>query len=409
MRSKVSFNELFLILLLNVGIIENFFVLLSDLLKIDSVWCGGISKAIFVFSFVYFVVHFFSKQQFRKYIKKGLVLLTFLLLFLISYFSYFLIRDFIISSTITFLLHCMLPFLIINKSVDFKGLIKLEKIMIPFVIVFAILCISSNSFDYLTVSYEVLPFCLISLLIYLRERRIKFLLAFIVLESSLLILGGRGAILISFIMAIVLLYYPLFNKISNGRKALCTFVLVIFAAFVFIFSDTILSFAAKIIPNSRWGNIAGRGFFGDSIRISMYESGIDFSFKNLFSFRSVLFDRYYYAYTFNGTDSLGFYVSSDMISGLYAHNLWLEMCMDFTPILGTLFFGYLIVRIHKSLNFSSDTYLRMFLLVAVMCGFVKLLFSGSFLIDPWFWCMFGLVIKENGIKKERRIFQEVIV
>lgn len=84
------------------------------------------------------------------------------------------------------------------------------------------------------------------------------------------------------------------------------------------------------------------------------------------------------------------------LDGTYAHNIFLEVWLDFGIILGTLVLLFLIVFITKTFLRSNDK--KLFLLFFSL-GFMPLLVSGSYLISIMFSILIGFLIMSNKQKK----------
>ena len=91
-------------------------------------------------------------------------------------------------------------------------------------------------------------------------------------------------------------------------------------------------------------------------------------------------------------------MQNEHYEGVYAHNILLELRADFGILLGPAIFILLLLKMFVSYR-KLDGYRKDFLVMLIPAGFIKLLFSGSFLIEPAFYCLLALVFcKENGKK-----------
>ena len=85
-------------------------------------------------------------------------------------------------------------------------------------------------------------------------------------------------------------------------------------------------------------------------------------------------------------------------TGRYAHNILIEMWIDFGIVIGTILCAVLAWLCLKGLKDSKrDTGRQGLLMVFICIGIVKLLMSGSYLLEPYFFLLIGYSI--NIIRK----------
>ncbi len=89
-----------------------------------------------------------------------------------------------------------------------------------------------------------------------------------------------------------------------------------------------------------------------------------------------------------------------LLGGQYAHNLFLELWIDFGAIIGTLIAAYIIYIVVKSLEAPKST-LKDMATVFLCTGFVMLMISGTYLENINLFINIGLIIYYKYSKKMR--------
>src|SRR6185437_5009512 len=103
-----------------------------------------------------------------------------------------------------------------------------------------------------------------------------------------------------------------------------------------------------------------------------------------------------------------------ILGGAYAHNLFLELLLEYGIILGSIFSIILLYYLISSLFIKKKGVLYyLFFAVFFTTGFIKLQFSFSYTLEPTFFMMLALVIKLNAkrdvmIKKTSQYAPELI-
>lgn len=98
---------------------------------------------------------------------------------------------------------------------------------------------------------------------------------------------------------------------------------------------------------------------------------------------------------------LGYGLGSDAgLTGFtYAHNFYLEIIIEFGVLIGGAISIILTIMILKSLfNKSIEWDCRSIILVIVTVGFVKLMLSGTYLTEPYFFICVGMCIPASRVK-----------
>ena len=246
------------------------------------------------------------------------------------------------------------------------------------------LLMSALRVDYMSISYNVLIAICVCLGVSWDKK--KWLPAIIAIASILLLIvvGSRGASL-SVLIYIVLL---LITKLIGGEKKMVFVISAIAVVAVLAFGSYYYNEVTSLIDSGEMysrnlSKLADSSFFSHDDRNeikTVIERGID---SNPFGY-GLLGDR--------------IIMQNEHYEGVYAHNILLELRADFGILLGPAIFILLLLKMFVSYR-RLDGYRKDFLVMLIPAGFIKLLFSGSFLIEPAFYCLLALVFcKENGKK-----------
>jgi len=246
------------------------------------------------------------------------------------------------------------------------------------------LSLSALRVDYMSISYNVLIAICVCLGVSWDKK--KWLPAIIAIASILLLIvvGSRGASL-SVLIYIVLL---LITKLIGGEKKMVFVISAIAVVAVLAFGSYYYNEVTSLIDSGEMysrnlSKLDDSSFFSHDDRNeikTVIERGID---SNPFGY-GLLGDR--------------IIMQNEHYEGVYAHNILLELRADFGILLGPAIFILLLLKMFVSYR-RLDGYRKDFLVMLIPAGFIKLLFSGSFLIEPAFYCLLALVFcKENGKK-----------
>ena len=152
-----------------------------------------------------------------------------------------------------------------------------------------------------------------------------------------------------------------------------------------------MGFSQRFIVKFIEGDISddnGRDIIKEKLLAELQEN--PFKFRGLYADREItigLADEQNYAFYLHGT---------------YAHNIWLELAVDFGIILGTILFLIIVVKAIKLLTTSSLA-LNYLPALAICCGLVCLLMSSSFLENKMFFFMLGLMCNSHFVMQKKNI------
>ena len=280
-----------------------------------------------------------------------------------------------------------LPFLFVGIAInEYEQLDKWVDAVTKIVLVAAFIWILIVVLDlnrnirtpYMQISYYVLPSSLFRVYFYYRDRGAKNLLWMILGIANHIIWGTRGPILF------LLLFIPL-CLLSNNRsikKIILSIVLILFGIVLYVRMYDILLWA-----NSLFSSLGLR----NAGIIKMMAEDLSDGRIDLFSQIMPYINNHF---IFGG----GIY-SDRALLGVYVHLLPLEFMCDFGAIFGTLLFIVLIFLIIKKIVQLKDyrDFRWGLLWVLIFSGFIKLFFSSSYLEEPYFYFLLGLLVNDTMI------------
>lgn len=237
----------------------------------------------------------------------------------------------------------------------------------------------SISGTYMTFSYNILLQSVFITLLCVKKFKITRLLCSIMGFLLIFIAGCRGA-LVSYLLC-VLIYMLLYSFNSFYKKAIVFIVMCSLIFFVYVYFEEIIDFVNKQLINM---DITSRTL----IKLT------ELDFQND-SGRSIIQDMLIENYNLFGH---GFFADR-VFTGHYAHNIVVELNYVFGTVGGTMLFVVLCITIIRAW-FCSKENTRILLITFLSVGFIKLMFSSSFLNrEPCFYALLGLCI--NFIKNRK--------
>ena len=218
--------------------------------------------------------------------------------------------------------------------------------------------------DYYSMSFGYSMLFSVLFLFYIRKKTFAFVA--LILSIVILLLGSRGPL-----MTIVLFVISQKIFLSKGKNVFCFFVISLF--FIVFLFPVFLEYVALHNIESRTLNLllSGEAISHDSGRSLLYDIMIKKIVDNPFWGYGVFSDRIY-------------------CGGIYCHNLFLELFIDYgciIPILIILFVLVRFVHFYRYLDMEELQLLLLFSLLAI----IPLLVSGSYLIDFRFSLFIGYI------------------
>ena len=238
-----------------------------------------------------------------------------------------------------------------------------------------IIALSSNtSPQYMVFSYNLLfPAAYLSLRCMTKYRLTK-LIGMVVGGGLILIAGCRGA-LVCYLCAI-LMFVMFSSSISRNYKAILYVVMFVAILFVSLYWNEMITELIKIlntmgIDSRTLTQLLNETFFDDSGRSDIQGTVI----ANM------------------GLFPKGLYYDRIVANGSYAHNLMLELLLEYGYLLGGLIIAWLFLHIVKSMfAVRRNPAASVVLYSLIASGFLRLMFSGSYLLnEPGFWLLIGMM------------------
>lgn len=314
----------------------------------------------------------------------------------------------------TFLLKCF-PMLILGQKIsDYKLVLYAFKKYILFFGIYAVvgLMLAQKTVyggSAMECAYDILVGGMFAFSLYITDRKSKYLLVSGVIFIVLFLLGSRGAFItfLVFILGVILLT----ERKNRKFTILCICAVGILGCSVLMFWDYIIKKLALSYSDIRIVErlISGE-LFKETGRSRLSEYGIYILKQNPLVVRGLFADRVMMIEKFGGTRLLGFWVDSDAGSSLYAHNFFVEVLVQFGMVLGLIllcYFVYLLCRVCKVILQTNDKMFMMWLTFLVCRGFIPLLVSSSYTLNPWFWLLIGAMISIKNTLR-RNVFESDI-
>lgn len=239
---------------------------------------------------------------------------------------------------------------------------------------------NEQQMEYMTFSYNMLLHTTFITLMFFRKKNPVYLLVSISGTLIMIMAGCRGAI-VSFIAS--LLINLLFVKTTSVKKVFIILLsIALFVVFIVNF-EKILDWLADV---SEYFGISSRTLRLIKDGEFLFENGRDTIREQLIKDINAL--------------GHGFYADRVLARGSYAHNLIVEVLINFGAAFGTLILLGIFVLIMRGI-LAENEHLRLFVIVFLSAGFFKLFFSSSYLRqEPAFYILLGFCV--NALRDARR-------
>ena len=234
----------------------------------------------------------------------------------------------------------------------------------------------------MNLAYNLLPHC--CLVSYYARKKPNVINVSLTIFSAfyLLMLGTRGA-------ALIMLICIAWNLVTvrDSRKTIVKIVALFGTVAAFLSSSLYNTFILWMYQMAQKMGLSIRIFDKLLAGTEMGSSGRDGITEKLFV-------------SINDHFLLGSGLCSDrMIVGIYAHNILVELWVEFGVIIGSLILGILIYTLLRGFM-SSDRGGERGLIMALICSsFLKLFLSGSYMDDKMLFLLIGLCV--GAIRKSK--------
>ncbi len=369
--------------------------LVTDLLRgINNAWFGfpigvieNIKVIIYIIIFIYILVIIITKPIPKAFLVVLLVLFLVLCSSIIATPSILVI---LLTFILLFFSRCIPGFYIGYSINNFKYLFDALRLYIWIALVYSLFMVTGlrNAEGlYFTFGYNLLLPALVALISGVVYKKYYLILG-IFLTICIIGFGGRGALICLFASLLLLFYLfsrsiKLLSKVVLYATSICCLFIVLF------YYDSILHNLLQLFPDSRTLVLILNGnFWGEAGRYSFYNESFRLINESPLSFRGILSDRILLSTAFNNIEGA---------FGSYAHNILLEIFIQFGVLVGGILIVFLLLLFINSLLVvirSKDIYLKV--IYSILIGYnIQLLFSGSYISSPMFWMALGLIVSMN--------------
>lgn len=342
-------------------------------------------KAHFIIPIIYLGIIIKNYKKFNfKYLKYIIVFFMFQLPYSIWQYYNYLYNWF---GLMYLLFICSLPWFVVGNSLNnLNEIIEVFKKNVYFIllsnIALIIFCILTGRpmLGNMEISYTILPLLLLSLLIFLNEKKIKFLMIALFSCTIVIIMGSRGTLLC--IASFLIMYYIInFKKEFFHVIIIVTLLIGIIWNFNNILAITINKFeswgiSSRTLYKLQNGDIlndTGRGKIQEVVIESLNEHPI--LGLGIGGERIPVNDKIYK-------------MTKDM-STCYPHNLIIEIIAQYGYFVGAILITFLIGLFINTIKNTSGNERNIFLLL-ISQEVIKLFVSSSYMISPMFFLVLGI-------------------
>lgn len=334
-----------------------------------------------------------------------LLILWFLfsIVYLLSFILYIDNRYFMFSSLLDFnnnnfyglFLYAMPLYFFLRKITDYELLFKYFTITSKVIVISGLLTYilrlilkSSYEGEYMVFAYNILFGTIFCFYDYFQNRKVFSLLLAISASIVILVGGARGPVVC---IGAYLLLYIIFNGIKNKARILS--IAAILTVIIVYVSSNLITLAVKLnvfliglgIHSRTIGKILKDDLLDSSGRDSITEVLITYIKANPFFGHGMFGDRVI------TLQSLG--------RGSYAHNFIIEVLTQYGVIFGFIALGTFFLIIFGALFRRQDLLYKNLVLLFIPPGLIKLMVSGSYLQEMYFFLLLAAAV--NAIKHKQ--------
>ena len=239
-------------------------------------------------------------------------------------------------------------------------------------------------------AYHLLPHC--CLIAYYAKKKPNILnIAFTIFGAFyLMLLGTRGAALI---MLLCIAWTLVLDQ--NSKKVLARIVVLCGAVAAFIISPLYETFILWMYKTAQDLGLSIR-IFDKLLSVGQMDS----------SGRDVLAETLVASVKEHPFWGTGLCSDRTMV-GVYAHNIALELWVEFGVIIGTIILVALIVICLRGYLRSTSSAEKGLIIVLICSSFFKLFMSGSFMDERWFFALIGLCVGAIRKGKYKNLAKDV--
>lgn len=256
-------------------------------------------------------------------------------------------------------------------------------ILIMFILTFFIIVFLFNSsFDYMNVSYGVVPWMLLSWG-YAKKEKIKICMILCVCAFFFVCIAGcRGAAITSLVYLFLEYIFTMDKKFSLKKIVI---ILIVFISLI------VISINLQAVVSLLYSFLSQLGFKSRTLELYLgigYEKGLAHYSDRLNIQKPLL----------NNLNLFGHGLYGDRLltgTGQYAHNLFLEWLIDFGILFGfivSLYFIFLVIKGIVCLVKCNKIENKIIICTSLSILCCKYMVSASYLHMPEFWILIGLLI-----------------
>lgn len=376
MNIKKQFANIYICILLSLNVILKFLGIIFK--GAAYTW---VVYLILIFFFLYCIIDNWrisiSKSE-KNTLVIGYGLFAFFYLFSFLGATTFYFRS--VNMILVYILYFPVSVLVCSRTIDGKSLLKTASI---YARILAIMGVSLILFsvnvdynDYMTISYVFLFFECVLVCEVLKQPKIIDIITLITLLGCQIENSARAPILFLGMFFMVMFIRSYYEIITVKKLLLGIGIILIFS--VFLFNSGMLSNIIKKIGNSDSYLILqyqNNSFFQSAERIRIYKTAFSYLSKSITSIlpKGLFFDRV-------------------ILGGVYAHNYFLELLIDFGTVIGSVLSIKSMIFLWKTYRCSIRSDITSLYLVILFSCLLRYLLSGSFFTEPLFYLGVGLLV-----------------
>lgn len=284
---------------------------------------------------------------------------------------------------------------------DWQGVSRCVRKFIWIALIYALVALTSGLFEasgenstYATIAANLFYITWISFYDSFQSRRLVSIVICLVCFVPVLFLGTRAS-MFGALLAIMLFWGRKISRGSAQKKALSYAFLIIGSIIVIVSWGAFSDYLFDMFPNSRTLTYLRNGeLFDDSGRSeSFYSKMIGVLDDNPLKMYGLVGNQIFQA---------GENTSMNAILSSFAHNVYLELCMNFGVVIGMLLSVYFTIVLFKALLKSKwrDMDIEFVYLGIFGMTFIEMLISYSWLFQYEIWLLFGMAYSITRSRKK---------
>ena len=397
-NTRVNQNEI------NNNFIVLFFysTLIVDLIrKINDIFLGFspllielIRNLLYIVIFCYIIYHAYYNNNMYSIV---IISLSYIILLLGSYIINPQIKPLILETTVLFITRCLCGFYMGLYMPNPKELLQKMLMYSWIAILYAFLILIYNSKiniaeNYMLISNNLLLPFLALFFSALIHKKLLYLFNSIFILLIILLFGARSPIF-SIIAACIFLFITFYKNLSIYKKFIYIIIFIGGILILLLTYDMIVSQLLQRFPDSRTLILLSQGkILSIEGREIFYENAIKILRLEPFRIRGLFSDQAIFSSILNVS----------ITDGVYAHNIFFEIFLQFGIPLGTCILSILFYNIFRALFYiaksNENEYKIIFCLISGSI-LASLLVSGSYITAHLFWTTLGMAISMNYCRK----------